>query len=95
MLSAVKRLGRIPRWSCQNHYTQANNTGATRLPRNITHPIQFDGSIAWVVYGGPIPYDGREVYRIAVSNAIGPPLTLPGLRPIHIRPQPGDIEYNT
>ena len=50
-------------------------------------------SPGWVM-GGPISYDDRKVYRIDVSNAIGPPLTLPGMRPIHIMPQLGDIEYN-
>ena len=58
-------------------------------------------SIGWVMWvwlggwgGGPISYGGREVYRVANSDATGPRLTLSSMRHVHIMPQLGVIARN-
>ena len=50
----------------------------------------------WVRVGGwgPIFYGDGEVYRVANSDAIGPWLTRPSMRHVHIMPQLGDIARN-
>ena len=50
-------------------------------------------SPGWVM-GADILRRLGSIYRVAVSDAIRPSLTLTGMRPIHIIPQLWDIEYD-